>query len=78
MDYRSLAYMIIWQSHSQPISGLRLKDNWGLSAGTGKHCVFGRLGFVFIWSCFVFCLLLLLFYVISAPVLGIDWMSLLP
>ena len=28
----------------------------GLSAGTGKHCVFGRLELVFIWSCFVFCL----------------------
>ena len=40
----------------------------GLSAGTGKHCVFGHLGLVFIWSCFVFCHLFLLFYVISAPV----------
>ena len=32
---------------------------WGLSAGTGKHCVFGRLGLVLIWSCFVsvFCFL---------------------
>ena len=43
---------------------------WGPSAGTGKHCVFGHLGLVFIWSCFVFCLLFLLFYVISAPVLA--------
>ena len=42
----------------------------GLSAGTGKHRVFGHLGLVFIWSCFVFCLLFLLFYVISAPVLA--------
>ena len=48
--------------------------NWftsqGLSAGTrGKHCVFDHLGLVFVWSCFVFCLLFLLFYEISAPVL---------
>ena len=31
----------------------------GLSAGTGKHCDFGHLELVFIWSCFVFCILLL-------------------
>ena len=42
---------------------------WGLSAGTGKLCIFGHLGLVFIWSCFVSCLLLLLYYVIFAPVL---------
>ena len=42
---------------------------WGLSAGTGKLCIFGHLGLVFIWSCFVSCLLLLLYYVICAPVL---------
>ena len=41
----------------------------GLSAGTGKLCIFGHLGLVFIWSCFVSCLLLLLYYVICAPVL---------
>ena len=41
----------------------------GLSAGTGKLCSFGHLGLVFIWSCFVSCLLLLLYYVICAPVL---------
>ena len=41
----------------------------GLSAGTGKLCIFGHLGLVFIWSCFVSCLLLLLHYVICAPVL---------
>ena len=40
----------------------------GLSACTGKHCIFGHLGLFFIWSCFVFCLLFLLFYVICAPV----------
>ena len=40
----------------------------GLSAGTGKLCIFGHLGLVFIWSCFVSCLLLLLYYVICAPV----------
>ena len=38
----------------------------GLS--TGEHCIFGHLGLVFIWGCFVFFLLFLLFYVISAPV----------
>ena len=41
----------------------------GLSAGTGKLCIFGHLGLVFIWNCFVSCLLLLLYYVICAPVL---------
>ena len=41
----------------------------GLSAGNGKLCIFGHLGLVFIWSCFVSCLLLLLYYVICAPVL---------
>ena len=44
-------------------------DSWRLSAGTGKLCIFGHLGLVFIWSCFVSCLLLLLYYVICAPVL---------
>ena len=41
----------------------------GLSAGTGKLCIFGHLGLVFIWSCFVSRLLFLLYYVICAPVL---------
>ena len=41
----------------------------GLSAGTGKLCMFGHLGLVFIWSCFVSRLLFLLYYVICAPVL---------
>ena len=45
------------------------RHNLGLSAGTGKLCIFGHLGLVFIWSCFVSCLLLLLYYVICAPVL---------
>ena len=36
----------------------------GLSAVTGKLCVFGHLGLVFIWSCFVSGLLFLLFYVV--------------
>ena len=40
----------------------------GFFAGNGKLCIFGHLGSVFIWSCFVSCLLLLLFYVICAPV----------
>ena len=33
------------------------------SAGAGKLCILGHLGLVFIWSCFVSCLLFLLFYV---------------
>ena len=33
------------------------------SAGTRKLCILGHLGLVFIWSCFVSCLLFLLFYV---------------
>ena len=41
----------------------------GLSAGTGKLCISRHLRLVFIWSCFVSCLLLLLFYEICAPVL---------
>ena len=41
----------------------------GLSAGTGKLCIFDHLGLVFIWSCFVSWILLLLYYVICAPVL---------
>ena len=41
----------------------------GLSAGTGKLCIFGHLGLVFFWSCFVSRLLSLLYYVICAPVL---------
>ena len=44
-------------------------EKGGLSAGTGKLCIFGHLGLVFIWSCFVSCLLWLLYYVICAPVL---------
>ena len=35
----------------------------GLSAGTRKLCSFGYLELVFIWSCFVSCLLFPLFYV---------------
>ena len=43
--------------------------NWGPSASTGEHCIcivsdLLRLGLG--WSCFVFCLLFLLFYVISS------------
>ena len=40
----------------------------GLSAGTRKLCIFGNLGLVFIWSCFISYLLFLLFYLICAPV----------
>ena len=39
------------------------------SGGTGKLCIFGHFGLVFIWSCFVSRLLFLLYYVICAPVL---------
>ena len=35
-----------------------------LSAGTGKLCILGHLGLVFIWNCFVYSLFfILLFYV---------------
>ena len=40
-----------------------LMQNQDTSAGTGKLCILGHLGLVFIWSCFVSCLLFLLFYV---------------
>ena len=40
----------------------------GLFGCTGMRCIFGHLGLVFIWSCFVFCLLFLSFYVICALV----------
>ena len=39
----------------------------GLSAGTGKLCIFGHLGLVFIWSCFVSRLLFPLYYVSVLP-----------
>ena len=45
-----------------------LLETMDLSARTGKYCIFGHLGLVFIWLCFVFCLLFHLFYVICAPV----------
>ena len=44
----------------------------GPSASTGEHCiciVSDLLWLGLVWSCFVFCLLFLLFYVICAPVL---------
>ena len=40
-----------------------LQQGSDTSAGTGKLCILGHLGLVFIWSCFVSCLLFLLFYV---------------
>ena len=53
-----------------PIKSLRFANPidqamsfWDTSAGTGKLCILGHLGLVFIWSCFVSCLLFLLFYV---------------
>jgi len=47
---------------------LQLQES-GLSAGTRTLCIFGHLGLVSIWSCFVSCLLLPLYYVVCAPVL---------
>ena len=44
-------------------NGLFYTDEGDTSAGTGKLCILGHLGLVFIWSCFVSCLLFLLFYV---------------
>ena len=38
------------------------QDFGSFAAGTGEHCVYGHLGLVSSWSCFVFCLLFLLFY----------------
>ena len=40
-----------------------ITQGWDTSAGTGKLCILGHLGLVFIWSCFLSCLLFLLFYV---------------
>ena len=57
------------QLHYRCSKPIKLQKFLGLSAGTGKLCIFGHLGLVFIWSCFVSCLLLLLYYVICAPVL---------
>ena len=46
--------------HRKNVIITRLPD---LSTGTGKLCILDHLGLVFIWSCFVSCLLFLLFYV---------------
>ena len=45
----------LWYRETGPIRDL--------SSGTGKLCIFGNLGIVFIWICFVSCLLFLLLYV---------------
>ena len=52
-----------------PESVERVLEPGGLSAGTGKLCIFGHLRLAFIWNCFVSRLLFLLYYVICAPVL---------
>ena len=52
---RVLQQMKFWEASEN--------DFWDTSAGTGKLCILGHLGLVFIWSCFVSCLLFLLFYV---------------
>ena len=65
--------LLLGTSHMIKIPTLgTLQQLLGLSAGTGKYRDFGHLGLAFICSCFVFCLLFLLFYVIliSAPVLA--------
>ena len=54
-----LAYM---KEMKHTMTSVRI-GSLGLSAGTGEHCILGNLGLVFIWSCFVSCLLFLLFYV---------------
>ena len=45
------------------IRGRQLFQKLDPSEGTGKLCSFGNLRIVFIWSCFVSCVLFLLFYV---------------
>ena len=45
------------------VASLYGSKNTDTSAGTGKLCTLGHLGLVFIWSCFVSCLLFLSFYV---------------
>ena len=52
-----------------PRASILLVSFSGLSAGTGKLCISGHLGLVFIWNCFVSRLLFLLYYVLCAPVL---------
>ena len=47
-------------SRSLTLRGILL---WDLSAGTGKLCILGTLVLLFIWNCFVSCLLFFLFYV---------------
>ena len=53
----------------------------GPSVSTGEHCiciVSDLLWLGLVWSCFVFCLLFLLFYVICAPVLTEGTLKSLP
>ena len=47
----------IAQSLTRSIQTLKAKNTQDTSAGTGKLCILGHLGLVFIWSCFVSCLL---------------------
>ena len=53
--FRNIKCSFLWYRETGPIRDL--------SSGTGKLCIFGNLGIVFIWICFVFCLLFLLLYV---------------
>ena len=64
LKFPRLVHVVVLQSTGKELKWVeRLSHDlekvfaiWGLSAGTGKHCVFGHLGLVFIWSYFVFCL----------------------
>ena len=58
--------MVPLRSHSNKLStvySLRGYPFWDTSAGIGKLFILGHLELVLIWSCFVSCLLFLLFYV---------------
>ena len=65
----------VWPGSEGTIRILFTMDQFkqtGPSASTGEHCiciVSDLLWLGLVWSCFVFCLLFLLFYVICAPVL---------
>ena len=51
-----------------PPGKAKFHKTWGPSACTRKHCIFGLLELIFIWGCFVFCLLFPLSYVVCALV----------
>ena len=57
-----LLFFSIIKSSARRTADIYTSKIWDTSAGTGKLCILGHLGLVFIWSCFVSCLLFLLFY----------------